>query len=79
MTSRNLRVYEHLILSFLRSLGRKPTVILSHLMYFVGGAATLLSQNFYLLVVMRFLVGCAHHTVSHLPFLIGNKVTSKHE
>jgi len=54
-------------------LGRKPTVLLAHLVYFLGGLATIFIQNFNFLLFARFLVGCAHHTVSHLPFLIGKK------
>ena len=52
------------------SLGRRPTVLLAHLVYLVGGVATLLVSSYPALVLARFLVGCAHHTVSHLPFLI---------
>jgi len=51
-------------------LGRKPTVLLSHSMYFIAGASTLFAPNFLVLAIVRFFVGCAHHTVSHLPFLI---------
>jgi len=50
--------------------GRKPTVIMAHLTYFIGGLATIFVQDYHFLLFMRFLVGCAHHTVSHLPFLI---------
>jgi len=50
--------------------GRKPTVLMTHIVYFLAGAATLFAPNFPLLIICRFLVGCAHHTVSHLPFLI---------
>jgi len=50
--------------------GRKPTVLMSHSVYFLAGFATLFAPNFTILVILRFLVGCAHHTVSHLPFLI---------
>lgn len=50
--------------------GRKPTVLLTHGLYLFAGAATLFAPSFPFLVVCRFLVGCAHHTVSHLPFLI---------
>ena len=53
------------------SFGRKPTVLLAHLMYLLGGLGTILLQDYHFLLCMRFLVGCAHHTVSHLPFLIG--------
>lgn len=50
--------------------GRKPTVLLSHTIYFLAGVGTLFAPNFTMLAILRFLVGCAHHTVSHLPFLI---------
>ena len=53
------------------SFGRKPTVLLSHSMYFIAGASTLFAPNIIVLAIVRFFVGCAHHTVSHLPFLIG--------
>lgn len=39
-------------------------------MYLLGGLGTILLQDYHFLLCMRFLVGCAHHTVSHLPFLI---------
>jgi len=51
-------------------LGRKPTVLLSHLVYSFFGFATLFSQDFIYLCICRFFVGCAHHTVSHLPYLL---------
>ena len=44
---------------------------MAHLMYLLGGLGTILLQDYHFLLCMRFLVGCAHHTVSHLPFLIG--------
>jgi len=50
--------------------GRKPTVLLTHTVYVLAGAATLMAPNFTALLICRFLVGCAHHTVSHLPYLI---------
>jgi len=50
--------------------GRKPTVLMTHGLYFLAGTATLFVSNFYLLAICRFLVGCAHHTISHLPYLI---------
>jgi len=50
--------------------GRKPTVLITHGIYFLAGVATLFSQNYIYLCVCRFLVGCAHHTVSHLPYLL---------
>ena len=53
------------------SLGRRPTVLLSHIAYFLGGLLTLFSPYFWLIGISRFMVGMAHHTVSHLPYLIG--------
>merc|ERR1711971_994039 len=50
--------------------GRKPTVLLTHGLYFLAGAATLTAPNFTVLMICRFLVGCAHHAVSHLPSII---------
>jgi len=50
--------------------GRRPTVLLSHIAYFLGGLLTLFSPYFWLIGISRFMVGMAHHTVSHLPYLI---------
>jgi len=50
--------------------GRKPTVLITHTFYLLAGAATLVAPNFLAILICRFLVGCAHHTVSHLPYLI---------
>jgi len=50
--------------------GRRPTVLMSHLAYFFGGLMTLISWNFWMIGISRFVVGMAHHTVSHLPYLI---------
>lgn len=50
--------------------GRKPTVLISHSVYFLAGVATLFNQDMVYLLICRFLVGCAHHTVSHLPYLL---------
>ena len=50
--------------------GRRPTVLMSHLAYFFGGLMTLIGWNFWVIGISRFLVGMAHHTVSHLPYLI---------
>ena len=47
---------------------------MAHLMYLLGGLGTILLQDYHFLLCMRFLVGCAHHTVSHLPFLIGELI-----
>ena len=47
---------------------------MAHLMYLLGGLGTILLQDYHFLLCMRFLVGCAHHTVSHLPFLIGENI-----
>lgn len=50
--------------------GRRPTVLLAHLAYFFGGFLTLFSPYFWLIGISRFVVGMAHHTISHLPYLI---------
>jgi len=50
--------------------GRKPTVLLTHGIYCIAGILTLCSQNMVFLCICRFLVGSAHHTVSHLPYLL---------
>jgi len=52
------------------NLGRRPTVLLSTLAYFFGGLLTLFSPYFWLIGISRFVVGMAHHTISHLPYLI---------
>lgn len=52
------------------SFGRRPTVLLSTLAYFFGGLLTLFSPYFWLIGISRFVVGMAHHTISHLPYLI---------
>jgi len=51
-------------------LGRKPTVLITHAIYFLAGIATLFWQDMIFVCVCRFLVGAAHHTVSHLPYLL---------
>ena len=72
MICRRLSLYHILVMHcYVYSFGRKPTVIMAHLTYFIGGLATIFVQDYHFLLFMRFLVGCAHHTVSHLPFLIG--------
>ena len=72
MICRRLSLYHIFVLyCYVYSFGRKPTVIMAHLTYFIGGLATIFVQDYNFLLFMRFLVGCAHHTVSHLPFLIG--------
>merc|ERR1719323_1935715 len=58
--------------------GRRPTVLGSHLCYLVGGLVTLfVVHDFYLLAACRFLVGVAHHTVSHLPYMIAIEYCGK--
>ena len=34
-------------------------------------------HDFYLLAACRFLVGMAHHTVSHLPYMIGGSLNGR--
>jgi len=50
--------------------GRRPTVVVSHLVYILGNVTTFVATNFYSLMVCRFLVGAAHMTVSHLPYML---------
>lgn len=50
--------------------GRKPTVLITHSVYFLAGIATIFAKDFVSLSICRFLVGSAHHTVSHLPYLL---------
>ena len=95
-----LRITLHYFLVF--SYGRRPTILMSHIVYFLGGVGTsvfpfvfsfisddstrgwlngislcfsrlihYLTFFFYSDLFLRFLVGCAHHTVSHLPYLVG--------
>ena len=52
--------------------GRRPVVALCHAVYAIAGVASVfLTTNFYLFTALRMLVGSAHHTVSHLPFVMG--------
>ena len=53
-------------------LGRKPTLLTSHFVYFLGGVCTYFASGFWWIAFFRFLVGMSHHTVSHLPYLIGD-------
>ena len=46
--------------------------MVSHLVYILGNVTTFVATNFYSLMVCRFLVGAAHMTVSHLPYMLGN-------
>ena len=59
------------------SFGRRPTVVLSHTIYFLGGLMTLFSPYFWLICCSRFFVGFAHLAISHLPYLIGKLFFSK--
>ena len=59
---------------YLFSLGRKPTMLMAHALYLVGnlGTYTAVSHGHFAVIgFFRFLVGMAHHTISHLPYLVG--------
>ncbi len=58
------------------SAGRRPTVFATHLLYTVGNVLTFAAPSFWYIAVCRFLVGMAHHTVSHLPFLLSESAIS---
>ena len=51
--------------------GRRPAIVLSFTLYFVGNILTFVATNFWSIVVCRFLVGVCHHTSSHVPYLLG--------
>jgi hypothetical protein len=52
--------------------GRRPTILLSHGTYLLGGLLTLAAPAYFSVVTVgRLLVGTAHHTISHLPYLLG--------
>lgn len=50
--------------------GRRPTIVLSLLVYGVAGVASVFVSDFYAFTALRFLVGFSHHTVTHLPFVL---------
>ncbi|XP_037094365.1 organic cation transporter protein-like, partial [Pollicipes pollicipes] len=52
-------------------LGRRPATIASFVVYAAGGALTLVRpSSMEVIMVVRFLVGSAHHTVTHLPYVL---------
>lgn len=50
--------------------GRRPTILLIALVYGVAGVASVFVSDFYGFLALRTLVGSAHHTLSHLPFVL---------
>lgn len=52
-------------------IGRKPTILFSHVVYFLGGIGTYFAHGFVPIAIARFMVGMSHHIISHLPYLIG--------
>ncbi|KAF0287839.1 Solute carrier family 22 member 23 [Amphibalanus amphitrite] len=57
-------------------LGRRPATLASFVLYSVFGAMTLLQpSSMAALATIRFLVGTAHHTISHLPYMLGKSPT----
>ncbi len=43
-----------------------------HVVYFLGDVLTYLAPDYWTIMACRFLVGVSHHTMSHLPYLLGN-------
>lgn len=50
--------------------GRRPTLLLCHLIYGVAGVASVFVSDFYGFLFLRTMVGFSHHTVTHLPFVL---------
>lgn len=50
--------------------GRRPTLIAAHFAYILGNVLTFFVPGYYAMLACRFLVGSAHMTVSHLPYMI---------
>ena len=55
-----------------KSFGRRPTLLMVHVVYFLGDVLTYLAPDYWTIMACRFLVGVSHHTMSHLPYLLGN-------
>ncbi|UYV66229.1 hypothetical protein LAZ67_4000912 [Cordylochernes scorpioides] len=51
--------------------GRKPSILISYLIAFVGGVVTLFVTDFYSFLVVRFLVGTSIIPLSEDPFILG--------
>lgn len=54
-------------------IGRRIVILVSLCLYGVAGVASVFVRNFYGFLVLRMLVGVSHHTVTHLPFVLGMK------
>jgi len=54
-------------------IGRRIVLLVSISLYGVAGVASVFVRNFYGFLVLRTLVGVSHHTVTHLPFVLGMK------
>jgi len=52
------------------SFGRRPTIVISHIVYTVGNIMTFVFTDFPSILICRFLVGSAHMTISHLPYML---------
>jgi len=59
----------HLI--FFCSFGRRISLMTGMLLCFLGGAATLVTNGFTLLLVARFVIGLGHLTIRYLALLLG--------
>ena len=51
--------------------GRRPTIVISHIVYTIGNVLTFVFTDFPSILICRFLVGTAHMTISHLPYMLG--------
>ncbi|TRY78354.1 hypothetical protein TCAL_01737 [Tigriopus californicus] len=66
-----MTVVAEILIACLRfRMGRKPTVLFSHVVYFLGGIGTYFAHGFVPIAIARFMVGMSHHIISHLPYLI---------
>lgn len=50
--------------------GRRPTIVISHIVYTIGNVLTFVFTDFPSILICRFLVGTAHMTISHLPYML---------
>jgi hypothetical protein len=45
--------------------------VISHIVYTIGNVLTFVFTDFPTILICRFLVGTAHMTISHLPYMLG--------
>ena len=56
------------------SFGRRPTIFVSLMIYGLAGVASVFVTDFNGFLALRILVGSAHHTITHLPFVLGKNL-----